>query len=79
MGFFARIYNFQGAQFELSLDWQKSHFVSDIFVVDANENCQSVDQDAQPLFTYDWDGLKAYYSSSYDGRPTFASSEGSGK
>jgi len=62
------------------MDWNQSHFVSDVFVVDGDKSCESVEKEAEPLFSYDWEGLKTYYfDKRKNNEPTFVSSYQNGK
>ena len=50
------------AQLKLENEWVKNKFIKDVFVVDGWKNCDQRDAKAEPLFSYDWQGLIPYYS-----------------
>ena len=55
------IKNIELAKFQLQTEWEHSQFISDVFVVPGDESCSQVYADGQELFTYDWQGLTAYW------------------
>lgn len=76
--------NVEIAQLQLENEWRKNKFVKDIFVVDGTESCKSKDESAEPLFSYDWQGLRPhFYRDTYknpDGKSIFFEKcDGSGK
>ena len=49
------------AQLKLENEWIHNKFVKEIFIVNSSQNCHDKDSNAEPLITYDWQGLQPYY------------------
>ena len=53
--------NVSMAQLKLQREWTENKFVSEVFVVDAGRSCAGEREGAEPLFSYDWEGLRPYF------------------
>ena len=47
-------------------EWSQNQFASDIYIVDKGEQCSTKFDDGEPLFTYNWPGLRSLHEYTYD-------------